>query len=160
MIGIYYSNATKKRKSSTCLCSQQTFKGISFSLWLIIHTQRPVNPLGSRCDSGWWKKIISRKKKDSSSELYRWGCLHWSNNPEEYLTESGIDFLIFFFGARFERNLLLHTAGEGWVRWAETFCAIVYRFGCISGTYIYIYIYIYVYIHAYIYIYIYTRWEF
>ena len=51
-----------------------------------------------------FKKI----KKHSSSELYRWGCLHWSNNPEEYLAESGIDFLIIFFVAQFERNLILH----------------------------------------------------
>ena len=30
-----------------------------------------------------------------------------SNNPEEYLTESGIYFFIIFFVARFERNLIL-----------------------------------------------------
>ena len=32
--------------------------------------------------------------------------------PKEYLTKSGIDFLNNFFVARFERNLILHTAGE------------------------------------------------
>ena len=71
----------------------------------------------TRCDSSWLKKSFQKTKKDSSSELYRWGCLHWSNSPEEYLTESGIDVLIIFFVARFERNLILHTAGEWWVRW-------------------------------------------
>ena len=27
-------------------------------LWILIATRRPMNPLSSRCDSGWWKKII------------------------------------------------------------------------------------------------------
>ena len=54
------------------------------------------------------KSFQEKKKKDSSCELYRWSCLHWSNSPEEYLTESWIDFLIIFFVARFERNLILH----------------------------------------------------
>jgi len=36
-------------------------------IWVITEllvTRRPLNPLGSRCDSSWWKKIISRKKKE------------------------------------------------------------------------------------------------
>ena len=40
---------------------------------------------------------LKKTKKDSSSKLYHWGCLHWSNSPEEYLTESGIDVLNKFF---------------------------------------------------------------
>ena len=30
-------------------------------LWIIVRTRRPVNPLGSRCDSGWLKNILKKK---------------------------------------------------------------------------------------------------
>jgi len=59
-------------------------------------------------------KIISRKKKKKiapANYTVEVVCID-QIRPQENLTKSGIDFLNNFFVARFERNLILHTAGE------------------------------------------------
>ena len=86
-----------------------------------------------------WQRLIKKhlKKKKIAPAKYTAEvvCIDQIIPKSTWLNRELI-FLIFFV-ARFERNLILHTAGEWWVRWAEIFCTILYRFGCVSGTYIY-----------------------
>ena len=62
------------------------------------------------------KKNHFKKKKDGTSERYRWGCLHWSNTPG-VLAWIGNWFFNNFFVAIFSQNLILHTTDEWWVGW-------------------------------------------
>ena len=64
-----------------------------------------MNLLGSRCDSG-WEKNKQTKKKNITPANYTAEVVCIDQIPE-YLTESGIYFLIIFFAAQFERNLIL-----------------------------------------------------
>ena len=87
-----------------------------------------------------FNKSFKKKKK---TELQRtiplrlFALIKFSRRELDWM---GNLFFNIFFVAQFEWNLILHTVEEWWVRWHENFCAIVYRFACISETYIHTYI--------------------
>ena len=59
------------------------------------------------------KRSFQEKKKEIAPANYTAEVVcNVQITPEECLNESEIDFLIIFVVARFERNFILHTAGE------------------------------------------------